>query len=59
MLFLIAAGSSSEPFRHGENKDTNFVLSGVTEIREKIGRVCHWPSMQDEPTGSIHPSKKR
>ena len=39
----------------GENKDTNFVLSGVTEIREKIGRVCHWPSMQDEPTGSIHP----
>ena len=35
----------------GENKDTNFVLSGVTEIREKIGRVCHRPSMQDEPTG--------
>ena len=43
----------------GENKDTNFVLSGVTEIREKIGRVCHWPSMQDEPTRSIYPSKKR
>ena len=43
----------------GENKDTNFVLSSVSEIREKIGRACNWPSTPDEATGSINPSPKR
>jgi hypothetical protein len=26
----------------GGNKDTNFVLSGVSEVREKIARACNW-----------------
>jgi hypothetical protein len=43
----------------GENKDTNFVLSGVSEIREKIGRACNWLSTPDEATGSINPLQKR
>jgi hypothetical protein len=42
----------------GENKDTNFVLSGVSEIREKIGRACNWSSTSDDATGSIHPPQK-
>ena len=43
----------------GETKDTNFILSGVSEIREKIGRACNWSSTPDETTGSISPSQKR
>ena len=43
----------------GENKDTNFILSGVSEIREKIGRACNWSSTPDDATGSINPSQKR
>ena len=43
----------------GENKDTNFILSGVSEIREKIGRACNWSSTLDDATGSIKPSQKR
>ena len=43
----------------GETKDANFILSGVPEIRDKIGRACNWPSVQDESTGSINPSQKR
>jgi hypothetical protein len=43
----------------GENKDTNFILSGVADIREKIGRACNWSSAPDETTGSISRSQKR
>jgi hypothetical protein len=28
----------------GTNKDTNFILSGVSEVRDKVGRACNWPS---------------
>ena len=42
----------------GENKDTNFVLSGVSEIREKIGRACNWSGTSDYATGSINPPQK-
>jgi hypothetical protein len=41
----------------GKNKDANFVLSGVSEIRNKIGRACGWPSLPDEATGEINPSR--
>jgi len=27
----------------GNNKDANFQLAGVSEIREKIARACNWP----------------
>jgi hypothetical protein len=37
----------------GGNKDTNFVLSGVAEIREKISRACHWSILPEDATGSI------
>ena len=39
----------------GKNKDANFVLSGsgLSEIRDKIGRACNWPSLRDEATGTI------
>jgi hypothetical protein len=43
----------------GENKDTNFVLSGVSEIREKTGRERNWPSAPDEATEPINLSQKR
>jgi hypothetical protein len=44
----------------GEIKDTNFILSGVSEIGEKkIGSACNWPSTPDETTGSTNPSQKR
>ena len=29
---------------NGTNKDTNFILSGVSEVRDKIGRICNWAS---------------
>ena len=35
----------------GANKATNFVLSGVSKIREKIGRACGWSSTSDDTTG--------
>jgi hypothetical protein len=41
----------------GQTKDTNFILSGVSDIREKIGRACNWPSISDDNTGSINPSQ--
>ena len=43
----------------GKNKDANFVLlgSGLSEIRDKIGRACSWPSLPDEATGAINPSR--
>ena len=34
----------------GENKDTNFVLSGVSEIRDKIERACNWSGASDAAT---------
>jgi Type VI secretion system VasI, EvfG, VC_A0118 len=44
----------------GNNKDANFQLAGVSEIREKIARACNWPSVSDEPTtGTIKPSQSR
>jgi hypothetical protein len=43
----------------GETKDTNFILSAVSEIREKIGRACNWPSIPDETTGTINPLQRR
>ncbi len=35
---------------NGNNKDVNFQLAGVSEIREKIARACNWRSISDEPT---------
>jgi hypothetical protein len=44
----------------GNNKDANFQLAGVSEIRDKIARACNWPSASDEPTtGTIKPSQSR
>jgi hypothetical protein len=43
----------------GGNKDTNFVLSGVAEIREKISRACHWSVLPEDATGSIDSTPKR
>jgi hypothetical protein len=34
----------------GNNKDANFQLAGVSEIRDKIARACNWPNAADEPT---------
>jgi hypothetical protein len=34
----------------GNNKDANFQLAEVSEIREKIARACNWPNVTDEPT---------
>ena len=31
----------------GKTKDVNFNLSGVSEIRDKIGRACNWPGVPD------------
>jgi hypothetical protein len=41
------------------NKDTNFILSGVSEVREKIARACNWSVPTDDATGSINPTQKR
>lgn len=43
----------------GKTKDANFKLSGVSEVRDKIGRACNWPGMPDHPTGAINPSQAR
>ena len=42
----------------GENKDTNFVLSGISQIRERIGRACNWSDTSDDTTGSTNPPQK-
>jgi hypothetical protein len=34
----------------GNNKDANFQLAGVSEIKENIARACNWTSVGDEPT---------
>jgi hypothetical protein len=39
------------------NKDANFQLVGVSEIRGKIARACNWPNVADElTTGTTNPS---
>jgi Type VI secretion system VasI, EvfG, VC_A0118 len=44
----------------GSNKDANFQLSGVSEIRDKVARTCNWPSVSDEPAiGTIKPFQTR
>ena len=44
----------------GNNKDANFQLAGLSEIREKIARACNWSSMSDDPTtGTIKPPQSR
>jgi hypothetical protein len=40
----------------GKNKDANFKLSGVSEVRDKLGRACNVP---DELTGTTNPPKAR
>lgn len=42
----------------GSNKDTNFIISGTSVIRDKIARACNWPSTS-EPVGSIPTPKAR
>jgi hypothetical protein len=36
----------------GQNKDANFKLSGVSEVRGKIGHACNWSNVTDESTGT-------
>ncbi len=36
----------------GNNKDTNFIISGTSAIRDKIARACNWPSTSEEPVES-------
>jgi hypothetical protein len=44
----------------GQNKDVNFKLSGVSELREKIGHACNWSSEPDESTtGTTSPPQGR
>ena len=43
----------------GSNKDTNFIISGTSAIRDKIARACNWPSTSEEPVGSIPTPKDR
>jgi hypothetical protein len=40
----------------GQNKDGNFKLSGLSDVRDKIGRACNW---SDETTGTINQSQTR
>jgi hypothetical protein len=44
----------------GDNKDANFVLGGVSAIRDKVALTCNWPGMSDEPTtGTINAPQSR
>jgi hypothetical protein len=43
----------------GKDKDANFILSGVSEIRDKIARACNWPEIPNESTGTIYPPQAR
>jgi hypothetical protein len=36
----------------GQNKDVNFRFAGVSEVRDKIGHSCNWPSEPEESTGA-------
>jgi len=40
----------------GKNKDANFKLSSVSEVRDKIGRACNWTNAP-ESTGTLNPPK--
>jgi hypothetical protein len=42
----------------GQNKDANFKLSGVSEVRDKIGHACNWPALSDESTGTVQPQAR-
>jgi hypothetical protein len=44
---------------NGQNKDVNFRLSGVSEVRDKIGHACNWSSGPDESTGVTNPPQAR
>jgi hypothetical protein len=38
----------------GNNKDANFQLAGVSEIKDKIARACNWANVSHEPaTGTV------
>jgi hypothetical protein len=43
----------------GQNKDANFNLSDVSEVRDKIGHACNWSSVPDESTGTINRTQVR
>src|SRR5262249_46097228 len=44
----------------GINKDANYQLAGVSEIRDKIARACNWTGTSDESTtGTVKPSQPR
>jgi hypothetical protein len=43
----------------GQNKDANFKLSGVSDVREKIGRACNWSNEPDESTGTVKQPEAR
>jgi hypothetical protein len=36
----------------GQNKDANFKLPGVSNVRNKIGRACNWAQVPDQSTGT-------
>jgi hypothetical protein len=36
----------------GQNKDANFRLSGVSEVKDKIGHACNWANVPDESTAT-------
>jgi hypothetical protein len=42
----------------GQTKDTNFILSGISDVRERIGHACNSPGMSGESTGSINPPRR-
>lgn len=53
-IFIRALGAD------GTNKDANFQLAGLSEVREKIARACNWPSVSDDPTtGTIKSPQSR
>jgi hypothetical protein len=41
----------------GNNKDANFLISGVSAMRNKIARACSWSDTPDEPVGTTAPPK--
>ena len=43
----------------GQNKDANFKLSGVSEVRDKIGHACNWSSGPNDSTGTTTPPQAR
>ena len=43
----------------GRNKDSNFKLSDVSEVRDKIGRACNWSHAPGKSTGTASPPQSR